>query len=75
MSTLRIEVSGCIDESGVHKHVITIEAGEGVRGSAPPAAVRLQYTCPITGQPRIARFKPPQDAARPFVVTEVSAGW
>jgi len=73
MSTFRIEVNPCMGGDAVHTHIITIKAGDGgVRGSAPPASARLQYTCPVTGQHRIARFKPPQGAARPFTVTEVS---
>lgn len=73
MSSFRIEVTDCRGDLGEHRHIILIEAGAGaVRGAAPPAPVRLQYTCPLTGEPRIARFKPPRSAARPFVVKDVA---
>jgi hypothetical protein len=71
VSTFTIEVI-CKDGSVDHSHTITIEPGRsGVFGAAKPSNVRIQYTCPRTGNALIAMFKPPLGAARPFVVTEV----
>jgi hypothetical protein len=56
-----------------HSHEVTVShAISEVFGVAPPAKVRLQYTCPITGTTRIMTFKPPVGAARPFEVQAVT---
>ncbi len=55
-----------------HTHEVTISHGDSqVFGVAPPANVRLQYTCPVTGKTRIMTFKPPTGSARPFAVLAV----
>lgn len=55
-----------------HSHQVTIGHAWGVAGAAPPANVRLQYTCPASGKARMVTFRPPRGAARPFEVRQVS---
>jgi hypothetical protein len=50
-----------------HQHEVTIRhAPVPMVGAAPPGKVRLQYTCPVSGVPRMMTFRPPRGAARPF---------
>jgi hypothetical protein len=55
-----------------HEHEVTISHGEGVVGAAPPAKVRLQYICPVSGLTRMMTFNPPRGAARPFGIVAVA---
>lgn len=56
-----------------HEHEVTISHGRGeVVGAAPPAKVRLQYTCPISGTAKMMTFRPPGGAARPFAILAVT---
>ena len=54
-----------------HKHVILVEHGSGAFGASRPGNVRLQYTCPVSGEALIATFQPPVGASRPFAVASV----
>jgi len=54
-----------------HKHVIVVEHGKGAFGASRPSNVRLQYTCPISGEALIATFQPPVGSSRPFAVASV----
>ena len=56
-----------------HTHEVTIRHGKGrVYGAGRPENVRLQYTCPVSGETKIMKFRPPPGAARPFEVVELS---
>jgi hypothetical protein len=72
MDSFRLIIE-CGTPDARHEHEVTIShADEVVVGVGPPAYVRLQYTCPVTGTARIMRFRPPVGAARPFAVLAVT---
>jgi hypothetical protein len=70
MSDFSVSVT-CKAGEAPHEHTIVIGSGSGAYGVAAPSAVRLQYTCPLTGDALITTFKPPVGAARPFSIREV----
>ena len=71
MTSFEVEV-GCQGGGTPHKHTIVVEVGqEPVYNASKPSKVRLQYTCPVSGQALIAIFTPPVGASRPFSVTKV----
>jgi hypothetical protein len=72
MGNFEIEVS--CDRGGTpHTHRLVVEPGQSVVfGASKPTKVRLQYTCPATGEPQMAIFTPPIGAARPFAVVKVN---
>jgi hypothetical protein len=71
MASFEIEV-GCQGGGTAHKHTIVVETGhEPVYNASKPSKIRLQYTCPVSGQALIASFNPPVGASRPFSVTKV----
>jgi hypothetical protein len=64
----------CGVAGGLHRHVVRIRStpliglgGFTSRGDAPGAR-RVQYTCPITGEARLAEFEPPPGFRWPFIV-------
>ena len=72
MGAFSVEVE-CAAAGEPHKHLISIESGKSeAYGAGPPPTIRLQYTCPVTGETLMASFKPPIRAARPFMITEVT---
>jgi hypothetical protein len=57
----------CGTPDAPHQHEVTIgHESSPVVGVSPPAKVRLQYACPVSGVTRMMTFRPPQGAARPF---------
>ena len=67
-------VVSCDTRDGPHSHQVTIGHDWGVAGVAPPANVRLQYTCKLSGKAKMMTFKPPREAAWPFKILHVSNG-
>lgn len=55
-----------------HSHHVTIGHARGIEGAAPPANVRMQYTCPASGMTKMMTFQPPRGAARPFEIRQIS---
>jgi hypothetical protein len=71
MKSFEVEVD-CQGGGTAHTHTIVVGAGEEpIYNASPSSNVRLQYTCPQSGQALIAIFKPPVGASRPFSVTKV----
>ena len=71
MPTFEIEVA-CSAGGVAHKHTLVIEPDQsGVFNASPPTKVRLQFTCPLSGQPVVAPIIPPVGAARPFEIKQV----
>jgi hypothetical protein len=63
-------VVDCQSGDAPHQHTMTVESG-GPLYAVAPVTVRLQYTCPRTGAPLIAKFEAPAGAGRPFSLREV----
>jgi hypothetical protein len=71
MASFEVEVD-CQGGGTVHRHTIAVESGQGpVFNASKPSKVRLQYTCPTSGQALIATFTPPVGASRPFSIRTV----
>lgn len=71
MASFEVEV-GCQGGGTAHKHTIVVETGlPPIFNASKPSKVRLQYTCPVSGQALIATVTPPVGASRPFAVTKV----
>ena len=71
MCNFEINVN-CTSGGIVHTHTIVVKSSTGAYGASHPSRVRLQYTCPVTGDALIAAFEPPNGAARPFSVEKVN---
>lgn len=55
-----------------HRHRVIVDHGVGSAfGAARPSRVMLQYSCPTTGEMRMAQFRAPVGAAKPFSVLRV----
>jgi len=69
----QFQVSVACESGGVrHTHTLHISCVIGAAyGAAPPPRVQLEYSCPETGQSRIAIVRPPVGAAQPFSVSRV----
>jgi hypothetical protein len=66
------EVSvACGDGDARHTHTLHISCAIGSFGAAQPPRVRLEYSCPETGEARTAIVRPPVGAAKPFSVARV----
>jgi hypothetical protein len=61
----------CTGGGASHTHTIVVEHSTGSYGASAPGRVRLQFTCPLTGEAFIANFQPPVGAGRPFTVATV----
>lgn len=70
MEEFRVSVM-CGQRADAHPHVIVVKPGPETYGATDPAPVRLQYECPESGEPQIARFTPPIGAGHPLAVSEV----
>jgi hypothetical protein len=68
--TFEIEVN-CESGGKPHTHTIVVKSDTVIHGSSKPSRVRLQYTCPTTGEALIATFEPPVGAGKPLTVTQV----
>ena len=70
MQRFTIEVE-CHGGGARHKHSVLVEYGSVSFGVSSPGRVRLQYTCPRSGEAFLANFAPPAGAGRPFTVAQV----
>lgn len=71
MATFTVSVN-CASGTTPHQHLLTVESGDRSFGVAPTTQVRLQYTCPLTGQAAIAAFLPPAEALRPYKIMAIN---
>jgi hypothetical protein len=67
----------CGEGGDRHHHVLQITSAP-VAGFAafserpgPPTERKVEYTCPLTGEVRLASFKPPEGFRWPFAITKI----
>jgi hypothetical protein len=69
----QFEIGVDCDSGGkMHRHSLIVSHGVGrAFGAARPSRVQLQYSCPETGEMRMASFRAPAGVAKPFSVASV----